>query len=404
MKALIVGAGIGGLTAALALHAIGVEVVVVERAEEIRPVGVGVNVQPEAIRELTALGLDDQLARVAIATSELVFFDHRGTRKHAEPRGRAAGYAWPQYSIRRGDLQLLLLETVRTRIGPDAVRTGVSFASATTSASGTSVALREAGTAGSSTIEVDLLVGADGIHSAVCQWLYPEGSGLRWSGTWMWRGVLETEPILSTDSMIHVNDGTSTRMVAYPIAKDAANRGRSLTNWVCQVSLAAPRPMAADETWTTTGLAEDITPHYADWSTDIVDILALIRRTERIISLPMVDREPLPEWGRHGTTLLGDAAHPMYPVGANGATQAIVDAAALARHLAGRCDLAAALRGYEAERRAATSAIVMANREMDEAERSAPDMHGIDYRYLMSRYRQDTNAEPAAVNTRIPAQ
>ena len=127
MRVLIIGGGIGGLTTALSLHAAGIDCLVAESALELRPLGVGINLQPHAVRELIELGLGDELAKIGVPTSYQTYTDRFGGTILALPRGRYAGYNWPQYSIHRGELQMLLLSAVRERLGAGAVRTGLSL-------------------------------------------------------------------------------------------------------------------------------------------------------------------------------------------------------------------------------------------------------------------------------------
>jgi 2-polyprenyl-6-methoxyphenol hydroxylase-like FAD-dependent oxidoreductase len=365
---LIAGGGIGGLTAALALHARGIDAVVLESAARIRPEGVGINIQPAAIAELTALGLGDALAATGIATREHRYFDHTGTVLWGEPRGLAAGHPFPQYSLHRGELQMLLLAAVHDRLGPDAVRTGVRLTSFEQDADGVRAEAADRATGTTTGYLAGLLVGADGLHSAVRSRLHPDQAALSVSGVDMWRGLTELDGFLDGRTMILVNDGRDTRMIAYPCSAAAAARGRALVNWVCMVPVGAPGK--ADPGWDRPGRLADVLPHFEHWDLGWLRVADLLAGSERILQYPMVDRDPLARWGSGRVTLLGDAAHLMYPIGANGASQAIVDAAVLAAELAGGHDVVAALQRYEDVRRPATTAIVLANRDMDRAERA----------------------------------
>ncbi|MEV4284501.1 flavin-dependent oxidoreductase [Nonomuraea bangladeshensis] len=332
MRIVIAGAGIGGLAAALSLHAAGfTDVTVHEAAREIRPLGVGINLLPHAVRELTELGLADRLATIGVATAELAYFNRYGTLIWSEPRGVAAGYSWPQYSVHRGRLQLLLLEAVVERLGPDAVRTGSRITGPG---------------------EEDLLVGADGINSAVRAHLYPDEGPPPWNGLVLWRGVTYGEPFRTGRSMIMAGDGTA-KFVAYPIETG----GRTLVNWIAERPLDGEPPERGN--WNRPADLAEIGRHFADWRFDWLDVPGIIAGAEAAYEYPMVDRDPLPRWTSGRVTLLGDAAHAMYPIGSNGASQAIIDARVLAYRLA-RGDLA----GYEAERRPATTALQLSNRRM----------------------------------------
>jgi len=326
----IAGGGIGGLATALSLHAAGFdEVVVHEAAQEIRPLGVGINLLPHAVRELTELGLAGRLAAIAVPTAELAYYNRHGQAIWSEPRGLGAGYRWPQYSVHRGRLQLLLLDAVRERLGAHAVRTGSRVSG-----------LRHDG---------DLLIGADGIHSAVRAALFPGEGAPPWNGLVLWRGTTYGTPFLTGRSMIMAGDGTQ-KFVAYPIGD-----GR-LINWIAERPLDGEPPERGN--WNRPADLATVVEHFADWTFDWLDVPALITGAEAAFEYPMVDREPLPHWGTEGVVLLGDAAHAMYPVGSNGASQAIIDARVLAHSLATTGSPAA----YEEIRRPATTALQLANR------------------------------------------
>jgi 2-polyprenyl-6-methoxyphenol hydroxylase-like FAD-dependent oxidoreductase len=349
MRILVAGAGIGGLTAALALHEAGIDVTVLESAGELRPLGVGINLLPHAVRELSALGLGDALAGIGVATAENVYCDQSGKTLFTEPRGIAGGYGWPQYSVHRGRLQMLLLDAVRERLGPHAVRTGAPVEDFAQDARGVRVRVPDG------EVEGDALVGADGLHSKIRALLHPGPDPLLWSGVRMWRGVTETEPFLGGRSMVIVRGEGNAELIAYPI-------GPEQVNWVALIPVAEAGPLPGDANWNHPGRTEDVLAYLGGWELGWLDVPGLIRHGEPILEYPMVDREPLPWWGKGRVTLLGDAAHPMYPVGANGASQAIVDARVLAAELTG--DLPEALARYEKTRREATTAVVSANRDM----------------------------------------
>lgn len=368
---LIIGAGIGGLTAALSLHAVGISATVIERSREIRPRGVGINVQPQAVQELIELGLGHELAATAIPTAEHVYLDRSGNPIFAEPRGLAAGYDCPQYSVHRGELQMLLLAAVRERLDTDAVRTGTRLERFEQTTATVRAQVVNRATKSAQEIEADTLIGADGLHSMVRAQLHPDQGPLLWSGVRMWRGVTEGEPFLGGRSMIIVQDGSGVQFLAYPISRRALDRGRALINWVCQVPVSEPGPLTEDANWNRPGRSADVLPYYTGWAGNWLDVPGLITGSTEILEYPMVDRDPLPTWGRGRVTLLGDAAHPMYPVGANGASQAIIDARVLAAELTRSHDPITGLRSYENARRGATAGVVLANREMHRAGNAA---------------------------------
>lgn len=370
LRALVVGAGIGGLTTALSLHAAGVAdgggLTVVDASERLLPLGAGINLQPHAVRELTELGLGERLSAVSAEPRELLLADRHGNRVAAHPRGRFAGYRWPQFSVHRGELQRLLLAAVRERLGPGAIRTGLALERFEERADGVTALLRSRprpGPGGSTAAEIsaDVLVGADGIHSAARRQLHPGEGGPRWNGIRMWRGVTQAPPPLDGATMVVAGSYRPARVVVYPL-------GGGQVNWVAEVRMpAAAPPPGAD--WSRAGRLADVLPYFADWHIDGVDVGGLLRGAPRILDYPMVDRDPLASWGSGRVTLLGDAAHPMLPVGSNGGSQAVLDARVLARELAAelrreRPDPVAALRAYEHARLGPANEIAAACRDM----------------------------------------
>ena len=350
---LIVGAGVGGLAAALALHARGVPCRVVEAAPEIRPLGVGINVLPHATGVLARLGVLPALEAVAMATREAAYFNRFGQLIHREPLGRFAGNPTPQISIHRGELQRVLLEAARERLGEDRLVTGWKVAGF--EGDGDGVTLRAEGGA---TLRGAALVAADGIHSVVRRALFPGEPPFLYSGVNMWRGTTRMPPILSGATMVRAGWLSHGKMVVYPI-RDFGD-GTVEMNWVAEIE--TPRHLAND--WARPGSLDDFLPAFEDWRFDWLDVPAMIRGAAQVLEYPMVDKDPLPRWTHGRVTLLGDAAHPMVPRGSNGAGQAILDAAALAECLGGAAgtDAGAALREYEARRREATAAVVRTNR------------------------------------------
>ena len=360
MKILIAGAGIGGLTAALSLHAAGfADIRIVEAASELRPIGVGLNILPSAVRILAALGLGEQVADDAVATQELRLVSRYGKLIWAEPRGLAAGYRWPQLSVHRGHLQAVLVRAVHERLGRGAIVTNTSVVGCgQRSAADVKVLLRRAGSGSSEAAYADLVIGADGIRSAVRACLYPDEGSPPGNGMVIWRGTTWAEPYLTGGSMVVAGTDTD-RIVLYPISRRPGGAG-ALINWV------AGRPGANDlddrRGWHERVAVSEVLDHFGDWRFDWLDIPAVIGAAGPVYRYPMVDREPLPRWTFGHVTLLGDAAHAMYPVGSNGATQAIVDASVLAGALADTGDISEALARYEAGRRPAMTRLQASNR------------------------------------------
>jgi 2-polyprenyl-6-methoxyphenol hydroxylase-like FAD-dependent oxidoreductase len=363
MKVAIVGGGIGGMALALSLNAAGIDDVdIYESAPTIRELGVGISVLPHAVRELTELGLLDALSAVGIPTAEFFYYSKLGQRIWREPLGVAAGYRWPQFSIHRGELLGILYRAVTERLGSQRIHTGHHLVRFGQDPSGRawSEFVDRATDAPVGRVEADLLVGCDGIHSTVRRALYPDEGPPKWNGVTMWRGVTLGKPFLSGRTM--VNAGSSRqRAVVYPISKAQEERGQALINWVATIRNAVTGPMPSQD-WTYIARREDVLAAFASFSFDFLDVPALIRGAEVIYQYPMVDRDPLPSWDFGRVTLLGDAAHPMHPVGGNGASQAILDARVLARELALQPSVEATVAAYDAQRRPATAAVVQSNR------------------------------------------
>jgi 2-polyprenyl-6-methoxyphenol hydroxylase-like FAD-dependent oxidoreductase len=414
MKIVVVGGGIGGCALALSLHAAGIEdVEMYEAVSEVRELGVGVNVLPHAARELIELGLGDELASTAIPTAALVFFNRHGQRVFSEDRGVAAGYHWPQYSIHRGELLGMLHRAVRDRLGPDRYHTGHPVA-AVGDAGGRAWAEFVDRRTGSriGRDDGDVLVGCDGVHSVVRSSLYGDEGPPLWNGITMWRGVTERDPLLDGRTMVLVGH-MEHRMVIYPISRRLADEGRSLVNWVAELKTADGQPMPKQD-WEFRADPEQAATAFGDFRFDWLDVPQLIRGAAEVFQYPMVDRDPLPQWTFGRITLLGDAAHPMYPVGSNGASQAIVDARVLAHCLATSPDVDAGLAHYEEIRRPLTAQIVLANRNvgpermMELAEQRAPegfrDIHDVvseeEMVEISSSYKRMAGFDAAALNER----
>jgi 5-methylphenazine-1-carboxylate 1-monooxygenase len=355
---IIVGAGIGGLTLGLALHGAGIPCRIFESAAEIKPVGVGINLLPHATKELAALGLEADLARVAIATSDATFFNRFGQLIYQEPLGVAAGYVHPQFSIHRGDLQMVLLDAFVARAGRDRLSTNHHCLAVEQGDSGVSLHFSD-GPGGSqrSTVRGRVAIACDGINSAVRKQFFPGEGEPRYSGVNMWRGVTRWKPILSGASMVRAGWLSHGKMVIYPIRPAGAD-GLQLINWVAEIET----PVYRKRDWNRPGALDDFMPAFADWHFDWLDVPAFIRAADHVLEFPMVDQDPLPRWSFGRATLLGDAAHPMVPRGSNGAGQAILDARALTSALLEHEDPVAALAAYEKQRLEATTRIVLTNR------------------------------------------
>ena len=322
MRVVIAGAGIGGLSAALSLHAAGIDALVIDSAATLRPLGVGINLMPHAVRELTELGLGGELEATGIPTAEMVHFDRHGNRIWGFASGRNIGYRWPQYSIHRGELQMILLAAVRDRLGPGAVRTGTAFASFTESPSGVDVRVRDRSSGTVSVLRGDVLVGADGLYSRVRAQLHPGEPPPRWGGVMMWRGVMPGAPFLTGRTVAVAGTNAALKFVAYPISRQAERQGRALLNWVAEVKLPGRAELASGDRssadwssadwssadWNRSGRLEDVLPWFADWTFGWLDVPALITGAPRVLEYPMVDRDPLPSWGSEPSWGAGSAA------------------------------------------------------------------------------------------------
>ena len=356
---LIAGAGIGGLTTALSLHQAGHAVRVFESVDELRPLGVGINLLPHAVRELEALGLREPLEAAGIATGTLAYHSAHGALIWSELRGVDAGYTWPQISLHRGTLQMTLLAAAQERLGADRIHLGHHLDGYDADDEGVTARFVDRSGAALSEARGRILVGADGIHSALRALLYPDEGGPRWNGAVMWRGVVEGEPFLDGRTMIMAGH-TRQKFVAYPIRQ--LDDGRQLLNFVAEIR-GERTDLTEREDWNRPGDLDEVLPAFESWDFGWLDAPGLLRRCEGVWEYPMVDRDPLPQWSFGPVTLLGDAAHPMYPIGSNGASQAILDARALTGCLRSHPDdPVKALLAYDEARRPATAQIVLANR------------------------------------------
>ncbi|PLC48674.1 flavin-dependent oxidoreductase [Pollutimonas subterranea] len=364
MNVIIVGAGIGGLTLALMLNQKGIDCDIFESVREIKPLGVGINLLPHAVTELEHLGLLEALAATAVPTSALHYYNQYGQLIWQEPRGLDAGYAVPQLSIHRGELQLLLAKTVSQRLGGNRLHTGMAFESLTQDAQGVTAVFRNRNDQSVQEVRGDILIGADGIHSSVRRFFHPQHDELRFSGRMLWRAVTESTPYLDGKTMFMAGHQDQ-KFVCYPISEQSRQQGRSLINWIAELRVPSAELPTTD--WNRKVDASIFADRFASWRWDWIDVPAIIGDAQAIYEFPLVDKDPLPRWTQGRAALLGDAAHPMYPIGSNGSAQAILDA----RYLTERIQTASpqktgsielALKEYEAERLPITAGIVLRNR------------------------------------------
>ena len=378
MKVIIAGGGVGGLVTALMLHARGIDCEVFEQADAIRELGVGINTLPHAIKELADLGLLDRLDAVAIRTYELFYTNRFGQEIWREPRGLDAGYDIPQFSIHRGRLQGVIYQAVRARLGKSRIHMNCRLGSFSEDEGGVTAYFFDRAGAHRFTARGDVLIGADGIHSVVREKLYPKEGVPTWNGLMLWRGAQDWPAFLTGRSMV-VAGGLAAKLVIYPIA-EGSRADKRLTNWAVIGRVGdGTTPIPHKNDWSRPGRFEDLMPHVQRFRIPFVDGRALIEATPEFWEYPMCDREPLPRWSFGRVTLLGDAAHPMYPVGSNGASQAILDARCLADRLKDADNPVHALWLYEQTRLPYTTEIVRMNRKggpegvIDAVEARAPD-------------------------------
>ena len=367
---LIVGGGIGGLTLALLLHKRGIPCRIFEATAEFRPLGVGINMMPHAIRVLTSLGLQSTLEEYGVEAREFTFFNRHGQFILAEPCGKYAGYEYPHFSIHRGDLHKVLFDAVVERLGPETVFLGHRCTGVEQNEDTVTVHFEDAEPRTGA-----IAIAVDGFHSAVRRQFYPNEDAPHFGGINMWRGVTRRKPFLSGASVTRIGTVDRGKMTIYPIRN--FDDGTQLINWTTE----QPRDDHKLNDWATPGLIEDFIAPFEKWDFDWLDVPRLIADAEFILEYPMVDRDPVDKWTFGRVTLLGDAAHPMYPRGGNGGAQAILDAELIAKLLKEMNDPLAALQVYEEERLEVTSNIVMTNRVQP------PDV-------IIEKVEELTNGEP----------
>jgi 2-polyprenyl-6-methoxyphenol hydroxylase-like FAD-dependent oxidoreductase len=356
MKIAIVGGGIAGLAFALGLHRHGLRPTVYDAAPEFREVGVGITLLPHACRELATLGALERLEPLGIENLESVFFNRYGQFIYRELRGRHAGHAFPELGIHRARLHATLLALARERLGPEAVRIGMRCRGYSQTASAITLEFIRADGVTES-VQADIAVACDGVNSAVRAQMHPADK-LCFAGINTWRGVSVFDPILTGRSYLRIGTIATGKMVIYPIVGKYDDQGRQLVNWVAEIQ----RDDAPMNDWNTKADLADFMPVFEDWRFDWLDVPALIRASIQMLQYPMVDRDPLPFWRDGRITLMGDAAHPMYPRGSNGSAQSLIDARTLSEALAAASDPLKALDDYEAVRREATGRVVTTNR------------------------------------------
>lgn len=359
MKVAIVGGGICGLSLALNLHRRGLACSVYERAPEIKALGVGITLLPHAMRELSAIGLRDELLAAGIENRESRFFNRFGQLIYKEPRGKFAGYDVPEVGIHRGRLHVILADAVRHRLGADGLHTDFECTGIDQDEAGATVHFKETSTGrGRESVRADVVIACDGINSMIRKRYYPDDR-LAFAGINSWRGITRRKPILDGRTYIRAGSIRTGKIVIYPIVDNIDGQGNQLINWMADIK----RDSFEQNDWNKPGNLADFLPVYQDWHFDWLDVPKMIRESEQILEYPMVDKDPIDVWTFGRVTLAGDAAHPMYPRGSNGAAQATIDARTLADALSSHSDPTQALKAYEATRAAAAANVVRTNRE-----------------------------------------
>ncbi|WP_417672240.1 flavin-dependent oxidoreductase [Roseibium sp.] len=360
MTVLIAGGGIAGLSLGLTCEQLGIPFRIYESAPELKPLGVGINLQPNAVRELFELGLEHDLPSIGVETQEFGLFSKKGLEIWTEPRGRWAGYNWPQYSVHRGQLQMLLYRRLVERAGPDCIVTGERAVHFENSENGATLHLENAANGVRSTVDGTILIGADGIHSAIRAQMQPNEGPPQWGGAVLWRGTALAKPFRTGATMVMVGHKTQ-RIVAYPISRPDPETGLAVINWIAELTY-DPDAGWNKEDWNREANVTDFMPKFKDWQYDWLDLPALVAGSDKVYEYPMVDRDPIDHWTKGNVSLMGDAAHAAYPVGSNGASQAIVDARKLGAAFHKHGLTHEALMAYEDEMLPVTAKMVMTNR------------------------------------------
>ena len=357
MSVVVAGGGIAGLSLALTCHEIGVDVCVYEAVAELRPLGVGINLQPNAVKELYQLGLEADLREIGIEAEEWALLFYGAHPIWAETRGTMAGYRWPQFSVHRGQFHMRLLERVRERLGADSVVSDARFVRFENK--GEHVTSHFERTGGETfSVDSELLIGADGIHSRVRAQMHPDQGDVNWNGAVMWRGVSRAAPPRTKNSFVFVG-GIDQRFICYPVEPlDAA--GETLLNWIAELRLDTTQVDQSD--WNRPAQASAFMGEFQDWDFGWLDVPDIVARAEGIWEFPMVDRDPVDRWTDGRVALIGDAAHAMFPHGSGGASQSIVDTRVLGAVLEAHGPTEAALVAYESRLLDPVNEIVMRNR------------------------------------------
>lgn len=358
MNIALIGGGIAGMTLALALKQRGIACRVYESAREIKEVGVGITLLPHGMREFTALGLQDALRAVSVENKESAFFNRYGQFIYREPRGKFAGYPFPEFGIHRGKLHTVLYEAARAQCGAENILTNHHLTGLVQDEKGVTLSFKESSSGAQlAPVKADIVIACDGVNSAVRRQFYPD-EGVAFAGINAWRGVSIHKPIFDGQTYMRVGTIDTGKIVIYPILDNVDGKGNQLINWTTEIR----REGCGMNDWNKRGNIEDFIAPYEDWRFDWLDVPSMIRNSEDVFEYPMVDKDPVAQWTFGRVTFVGDAAHPMYPRGSNGSAQAVIDARTLADLLAKTQDPVAALKDYEQARIEPTATVVRTNR------------------------------------------
>ena len=355
----IVGGGIAGLSFALGLHHRGIDCDVFESVSEVKEIGVGITLLPHGMRELAELGLQDALEAAGIENLESVFYTQHGQYVYKEARGRHAGYALPEIGIHRGKLHRILFEAAIKRLGSDKVHTGMRCSGFVQNSDGVQLDFLNTHTNTIVSLEAQIAVACDGVNSVIRKQMHPDDA-LCFAGINTWRGVTVHPPILTGKSYLRIGTVEVGKMVIYPIIDNVDGKGNQLVNWVAELQ----KPNAVMNDWNRPGDPAVCAEIFKNWTFDFLNVPELILKADKVFEYPMVDKNALPFWTQGRVTLMGDAAHPMYPRGSNGSAQALIDARTLANQLSQHADPKEALKSYEALRLAPTAKVVETNRNV----------------------------------------